>query len=186
MPIVEAHVLEGYAPDAKRRLVRALTDAVRFVVPAPDEAITVMLHDYAAENYGRGGQMRQPAPALPDPEKIVLDYLAAMEAREIDRAQALLGEGFVMTFPGAEPMTSLAELIAWAKGRYRFVKKTYEASEAFHSNGAAVVYTRGTLAGEWPDGTAFEGIRFIDRFELTGGKITRQDVWNDLAEVRNA
>jgi 4-oxalocrotonate tautomerase family enzyme len=185
MPIIEAHVLQGYAPDEKARLVRALTDAVRFVVPAPDEAITVMLSEYPAENYARGGQMRQPAPALPDPAKLVLDYLAAMEAREIDRAQAMLGEGFAMTFPGTGPMTSLAELIDWAKGRYRFVTKTYEAVEAFHAEGAAVVYTRGTLAGEWPDGTAFGGIRFIDRFEVTGGFITRQDVWNDLAEVRD-
>ncbi len=31
---------------------------------------------------------------------------------------------------------------------------------------------------------AFEGIRFIDRFEVTAGKITRQDVWNDIAEVK--
>jgi phenylpyruvate tautomerase PptA (4-oxalocrotonate tautomerase family) len=66
---------QGYAPDEKARLVRALTDAIRFVVPAPDEAITVMLSEYPAENYARGGQMRQPAPALPDPAKLVLRYL---------------------------------------------------------------------------------------------------------------
>ena len=177
---------EGYAPDDKRRLARALTDAVRFVVPAPDEAITVMLHELAPENYGRGGQMRQPAPALPDPEKIVLAYLAAMEARELDRAQSMLGDGFTMTFPGTKPMKTLAELIDWSKGRYLFVTKTYDATEAFHTNGTAVVYTRGTLSGEWPDGTQFEGIRFIDRFEVTGDKITRQDVWNDMGEVRGA
>jgi hypothetical protein len=35
----------------------------------------------------------------------------------------------------------------------------------------------------WLDGTAFSGIRFIDRFEVAGGLIRRQDVWNDLAEV---
>jgi 4-oxalocrotonate tautomerase family enzyme len=93
MPIIEAHVLQGYAPDEKARLVRALTDAVRFVVPAPDEAITVMLSEYPAENYARGGQMRQPAPALPDPAALVLDYLAAMEAREIDRARRCWARG---------------------------------------------------------------------------------------------
>ena len=186
MPIVEAHLLQGYAPAAKRRLVRALTDAVRIVVPAPDEAITVMLHEHAPENYGRGGEMRRPAPALPDPAESVLAYLAAMEARDLDRAQSMLGDGFTMTFPGTGPMTSLAELIAWSKGRYRFVTKTYETTEAFHAKGVAVVYTQGTLSGEWPDGSAFSGIRFIDRFELTGGKITRQDVWNDMGEVRNA
>ncbi len=39
------------------------------------------------------------------------------------------------------------------------------------------------LAGEWPDGTPFDGIRFIDRFELADGKLARQEVWNDLAEA---
>lgn len=184
MPIVEAHVLEGYAPEAKQRLITALTDAVRFVVPAPDEAITVMLHEHASGNYARGGVSRRPAPALPDPAELVLAYLRAMEARDLETAEAFLGDGFAMVFPGTGPMHGLAELVAWAKDRYRFVTKSYDAVEAFPSGGAAVVYTRGTLAGEWPDGTAFSGIRFIDRFEVTGGRITRQDVWNDLGEVR--
>jgi hypothetical protein len=39
----------------------------------------------------------------------------------------------------------------------------------------------GTLSGEWPDGSAFSDIRFLDRFELRSGKLTRQQVWNDLA-----
>jgi len=184
MPIVEAHILEGYGPDDRKRLISALTDAIRFVVPAPDAAITVMLHEYPPENYARGGEARSPAPALPDPAAVVRTYLDAMEARDLDRAQAMLGPGFAMTFPGTAPMTSLAELVDWAKDRYRFVTKTYDAFEAFHADGAAVVYARGTLSGEWPDGTAFSGIRFIDRFALHAGKIVQQDVWNDLAEVR--
>lgn len=184
MPIVEAHILEGYDAQEKNRLTTALTDAIRFVVPAPDDAITVLLHEYPSEAYARGGRPRQPAPALPDPARVVLDYLAAMEARDLDAAAAMLGDGFRMVFPGPRTMSSLTELIDWAKGRYRFVTKTYEGVEAFHGGGVAVVYTRGTLAGEWPDGTAFEGIRFIDRFEVAGGRIVRQDVWNDIAEVR--
>jgi hypothetical protein len=47
-----------------------------------------------------------------------------------------------------------------------------------------VVYVRGVLNGEWPDGTAFKDIRFVDRFEVIKGLISRQDVWNDLAEMR--
>ena len=31
---------------------------------------------------------------------------------------------------------------------------------------------------------ALKRIRFIDRFEVIDGKITKQDVWNDMAEVR--
>jgi len=184
MPIVEAHVLEGYSGTEKQRLTTALTQAVRFVVPAPDEAITVLLHEYPSDAYARGGVARTPAPALPDPGELVRRYLSLMEARDLDAAQALLAPGFEMVFPGTAPMRSLQELIDWAAPRYRFVTKTFDAIEAFQGDGAAVVYTRGTLAGEWPDGTAFDGIRFVDRFEVKAGQITRQDVWNDIAEVR--
>jgi hypothetical protein len=45
-----------------------------------------------------------------------------------------------------------------------------------------VVYSVGTLYGEWPDGTPFEGNRYVDRFEVHNGKITKMDVWNDSAE----
>ena len=184
MPIVEAHLLEGYGPEEKSRLTAALTDAVRFVVPAPDEAITVVLNEYPSEAYVRGGQQRRPAPALPDPAEIVTEYLAAIEARDLETAQGVLAANFRMTFPGTQPMKSLSELISWASDRYRFVQKSNEAVEAFHSGGVAVVYVRGTLSGEWLDGSPFDGIRFIDRFEVSGSKIVRQDVWNDIAEVR--
>ena len=184
MPIVELHVLEGYDADAKRRLGEALTDAVRLVVPAASEAITVMIHEMQTAHYYRGGTQRSGAPALPDPAELVRAYLSAMEARELDTAQAMLGDGFTMRFPGKGPMHTLQELIAWAKPRYRFVTKTYHGFDAMQGADAALVYCRGTLSGEWPDGTAFDGIRFIDRFEVTGGKITKQDVWNDIAEAK--
>ena len=184
MPVVEAHILEGYGDGEKVRLTSALTDAVRFVVPAPDEAITVMLHEYPAEAYARGGRHRQPAPAAPDPTVLVKNYLAAMEARDLAAAQAFLDDEFETVFPGTRPMKSLAEVIDWAKGRYRFVKKKGEVVEAFHNGSASVVYVRGVLFGEWPDGSSFDGIRFIDRFEVREGRIARQEVWNDIAEVR--
>ncbi|MFY9212378.1 MAG: tautomerase family protein [Aestuariivita sp.] len=184
MPIVEIHILEGYSPEEKSRLGRALTDAVRAVVPAAPEAITVMTHEMTRDNYLRGGQSRNPAPALPDAAGIVRDFLAAMEARDLDLASSFLGVGFCMQFPGTEVMHRLSQLIEWAKPRYRFVKKTYERFDTSMSDEGPVVYCYGTLHGEWPDGTAFEGIRFIDRFQLSSGLIVRQDVWNDIAEVR--
>jgi hypothetical protein len=42
------------------------------------------------------------------------------------------------------------------------------------------------LQGTWLQGAPFEGIRFIDRMEVRDGLITRQDVWNDLAEHRQS
>jgi len=185
MPIVELHVLEGYHSDEKQRLGEAITDAVRFVVPAAPDLVTVMIHDMPADNYYRGRTKRSPAPARPDPAQIVKGYLAAMEARKLDTARAMLGDGFAMTFPGTAPMHTLEELIEWSKPRYKFVTKTYDGFDAMQSAGdAAIVYCRGTLQGEYHDGSTFDGIRFIDRFEITGGKITKQDVWNDMAEVR--
>jgi len=111
---------------------------------------------------------------------MVRAFLAAMEARDLPLAQSFLGAGFVMTFPGGVRMTTLAELVAWARPRYRFVRKTYDGFD----DAGDTVYCHGTLSGEWPDGAAFSGVRFIDRFELSNGQIVRQDVWNDIAEVR--
>lgn len=185
MPIVELHLLEGYEPQEKLRLHQALTDAVRLVVPASPEAITVLIHEMKPEDYSRGGKHRQGAAALPDAAALVRGFLEAMEARDLARAQSMLSEGFVMQFPGTQPMHSLEELIAWARPRYNFVKKTYEGFDVMQGTGAeTLVYCRGTLSGEWPDGTAFDGIRFIDRFEVAEGRIVRQDVWNDIAETR--
>ncbi|KMK64864.1 nuclear transport factor 2 family protein [Puniceibacterium sp. IMCC21224] len=122
-----------------------------------------------------------------DPTNIVQRFLAALEARDIDSARGLIAPGFTMIFPGTAPMTSLDALIAWATLRYRFVRKTFAGFDPVPGQGdTATVYCRGTLSGEWPDGSAFIGIRFIDRFELVAGQITRQDVWNDIAETKAA
>lgn len=185
MPIVELHVLAGYDSMEKQRLGEALTDAVRFVVPASPDLVTVMIHDMLSENYYRGSTTRAPAQARPDPAALVKSFMTAMETRDIDAAQELLGKEFIMNFPAVPPMSAVQEMVDWAKPRYRFVKKTFEGFDAMQGAGdQAIVYCRGTLSGEWPDGTAFDGIRFIDRFEITDGKITRQDVWNDIAEEK--
>jgi hypothetical protein len=120
------------------------------------------------------------------PEQTVRDYLAAMEARNLEEARALLAPGFIMEFPGPVRMTGLDELLAWAKPRYRFVKKTYERFDTCADDAAAVVYCFGTLGGEWPDGVPFGGIRFIDRFTVRDGRLVDQTVWNDLGEVKSA
>ena len=117
---------------------------------------------------------------------VVREYLAAMEARDLALAQSLLAPGFAMQFPGPVSFTNLAQLIEWAKPRYRFVKKTYQRFDDAACADGVVVYCYGTLAGEWPDGVAFAGIRFIDRFTVADGKLADQTVWNDLAEHRAA
>ncbi len=68
--------------------------------------------------------------------------------------------------------------------RYRWVKKRIDATESVvgGNDAEAVVYSRGRLYGEWPDGTAFEGNRYVDRYVICSGLITHMDVWNDSAE----
>lgn len=184
MPVVEIHVIEGYDAPVKSRLGAAVTDAVRHVIPAPADAVTIMIRDVPARDYMRGRMHRKGAVALSDPAGIVTDYLAAMEARDLDRARSHLAIGFVMQFPGAAPMHRLEELIDWAKPRYREVRKTITQIDSYGTEHGSRVLVMGTLAGIWPDGTTFADIRFVDRFELEDGQITRQDVWNDIAEVR--
>lgn len=117
-----------------------------------------------------------------EPDQVVRLFLDLMERRQLPEAQALLAPDFAMTFPGNVSPPSLEALVEWAKNRYRFVRKTYEHVEVCGNGGDhAVVYCSGTLSGEWLDQTPFEGIRFIDRFELRSGLIHRQSVWNDMA-----
>ncbi|MEL6233605.1 MAG: nuclear transport factor 2 family protein [Pseudomonadota bacterium] len=113
-------------------------------------------------------------------EAVVRAFLAAMEARDLARAQAMLAPGFEMVFPGPVRFSTLQALVDWSRSRYRTVRKRFAGIDAVGD----VVYCRGTLSGDWPDGTPFNGIRFIDRFELSQGLLVRQEVWNDLAEHR--
>jgi len=185
MPVIEVHLLEGYAAQERQRLGEALTDATRLVVPAPADAITVMFHEMHASSYYRGRTTRTPAPALPDPSAQVHQFLDCLSRRDLDAARRFLADGYSLHFPGADAMYSLDELIQWSSSRYRTITKTFDNTECFgDAQGRTVVYCTGSLSGEWPDGSTFTGIRFIDRFELSAGKITRQEVWNDLAESR--
>lgn len=120
-------------------------------------------------------------PSSDDPERVVSAYLAAMEARDLEAARACLAPGATLHFPGAAPMTDPSEVAAWSAPRYARVAKTCEGTE---SCAGGVVYLRGTLSGEWPGGAPFAGIRFVDRFEVAGARIVRQDVWNDIAVHR--
>jgi hypothetical protein len=81
-------------------------------------------------------------------------------------------------------MRDPGDTTAFNAARYKWVKKRIDKTETVAGGSAAhsVVYSLGTLYGEWPDGTPFEGNRYVDRYELRDGLITQMDVWNDSAE----
>jgi ketosteroid isomerase-like protein len=122
-------------------------------------------------------------PECANASAMVRQFLALMQARDLAAASALLAPGFEMHFPGQPAMHALDELVNWTKGRYSSIAKDYERFDESWADGFTVVYCSGTLRGVWLDGSSFEGVRFIDRFEIADGKIRRQDVWNDLAET---
>ena len=124
-------------------------------------------------------------PAFQEPIAKVLSYLQALEARDMAGARVNLAENIDVTGPGGNTTDSVEGIVANSSRRYRRIGKHIARFDAMSaSDGTVVVYCIGTLHGEWPDGRAFTGIRFIDRFELQGGLITRQEVWNDAAEHR--
>jgi hypothetical protein len=97
-------------------------------------------------------------------------------------SQAFLAPNVQITFTGGRRFTAPEEIGAFNATRYRWVKKKITGFDVAPAGGETVVYCHGTLYGEWPDGTPFDGNRFVDRLVFVDGRITRIDVWNDSAE----
>ena len=85
-------------------------------------------------------------------------------------------------FTGGRHMPTPQDITAFNGLRYAWVKKALGQFDWTERDDHTVVYSNGTLYGEWPDGSSFSGNRYLDRFEVRNGKITRMDVWNDSAE----
>lgn len=127
-----------------------------------------------------------PNAALPSltPAQIVDEYLRLLMIPDSDSARRFVSPALAIRFTGGRAMTDPAQCAAFNAARYRWVKKRIDATETVVgvSDAETVVYSRGSLYGEWPDGRAFEGNRYIDRYVVCGGLITHMDVWNDSAE----
>ncbi len=115
---------------------------------------------------------------------VVDEYLRRLMIPDPDAARELVSPELRIRFTGGREMRDPAQCAAFNAARYAWVKKRIEATEVVDgaSDDHAVVYSRGTLYGAWPDGTPFEGNRYVDRYVLSHGLITRMDVWNDSAE----
>jgi phenylpyruvate tautomerase PptA (4-oxalocrotonate tautomerase family) len=184
MPVISVTLLPGYPQDAQHRLVQRLAHTARSVIDASDAGTTVFVQEVSA--YRRDGNVfSSGGPVLPEASQLVAQFLECMAARNFEAAQAFLAPSFEMVFPGGETMHQLTELLSWVAPRYQKVGKTKMHFDESWQSDKTVVYCRGMLNGVWLDGTEFKDIRFIDRFEVVKGKLQRQDVWNDLAEMRD-
>ena len=113
---------------------------------------------------------------------IVRDYLEASMVPDPDKAAEYVSADFVVTFTGGREYDHPRGPTAFNAARYKWVKKDMRRFDIARSDGETVVYSIGTLYGEWLDGTPFKDNRYVDRFVVRDGKIVKMDVWNDSAE----
>ena len=140
--------------------------------------------------------MTTPHSVQPSAAAVVDEFLRLIMLPDPVAARAYTVPGLQIRFTGGRAMADPTECTAFNKARYAWVKKRIERTEtvaAIQVHDAAavraaadpedtVVYSLGTLYGAWPDGTPFEGNRYVDRYVVRGGLITQMDVWNDSAE----
>jgi ketosteroid isomerase-like protein len=114
--------------------------------------------------------------------QIVEAFLLASMRPDPVAAARYIAPDLKITFTGGRQFRHPSESTAFNAKRYKWVKKNIERSDVVPGAGETIVYNLGTLYGEWPDGTPFEGNRYVDRFVVRAGKIVQMDVWNDSAE----
>lgn len=113
---------------------------------------------------------------------IVEAFLEASMVPDPVKAATFIADDLVITFTGGRKFAHPRESAAFNAGRYKWVKKRMLRTDVVPGAGETIVYNLGHLYGEWPDGTPFDGNRYIDRFVVRDGKIVEMDVWNDSAE----
>src|SRR5436305_4596062 len=119
--------------------------------------------------------------ALSSDAEIVEAYLTASMIPDPEAAAAYMKPGTVITFTGGREFDHQRGQTGFKAKRYRWDKKKMDRFDVCPGAVETVVYSIGTLYGEWMDGTPFEGNRYVDRFVVTGRQIVNMDVWNDSA-----
>jgi ketosteroid isomerase-like protein len=114
--------------------------------------------------------------------RIVHDYLEASMIPDPDAAAAYMAPGCTITFTGGREFDHPRGPTSVNAARYAWVKKRMLRFDVAPGEDETVVYSTGFLYGAWPDGTPFDGNRYVDRFVVRGGQIVKMDVWNDSAE----
>ena len=116
--------------------------------------------------------------------KLVEEYLRILMIPDPEAARRYCAPEMEIRFTGNRKMREPAECAAFNRARYKWVKKAFGPTHVAEggTEEETVVYQTGTLYGEWPDGTTFEGNRYVDRYVVRRGKIVMMEVWNDSAE----
>ncbi len=120
--------------------------------------------------------------------QLVNEFLRLIMIPDPAAASRFTDPALKIIFTGKRAMRAPAECTQFNASRYKWVKKRIERTDVVipsadeSARGETVIYSIGTLYGEWPDGLAFEGNRYVDRYVVKNKLITQMDVWNDSAE----
>jgi hypothetical protein len=116
---------------------------------------------------------------------VVEEFLEASMVPDPDRARSYMAQDVRIVFTGGRRFADPAQSTAFNAARYRWVKKRIERTDvvAGGTDDETIVYSIGTLYGEWPNGDPFSGNRYCDRFVVRHGRIVQMDVLNDSAEI---
>ena len=119
---------------------------------------------------------------------VVNEFLRLIMIPDPPAASRYSAPDMKIIFTGGRAMRQPSDCTKFNASRYKWVKKRIERTDEVIQSAEAlalretIVYSIGTLYGEWPDGTPFEGNRYVDRYVVKNGLITHMDVWNDSAE----
>ncbi|SDZ99684.1 nuclear transport factor 2 family protein [Rubrimonas cliftonensis] len=129
--------------------------------------------------------MNKPFDPVAHARAVVEAYLTASMIPDPETAATYVAPDLRLTFTGGRAFSGPADATAFNAKRYRWVKKRFLRTDAAldPETGEVRVFNTGHLYGEWPDGTTFDGNRYIDTFLVRDGLIVATDVWNDSAEI---
>lgn len=114
----------------------------------------------------------------------VRDFMDAMERGDLAAASARCALRFTLLAPGGVRCQTLAELVAFGRGRYLEIHKAERELDACESAAGIVVYAHGVMNGRWLDGSSFAGLRYVDRFLIVEGQVLELQILNELGEHR--
>lgn len=113
------------------------------------------------------------------PRTIVEEFFSRMENGNRETITDLFHADAVITLPGAQfsGPTAPEEFLAHLEPRYEWAAKEYD---RWIETDETVV-SIGRLYGIDIEGAEFGDVRYVDVYEVTDGKISQLDIYNDLA-----